>query len=235
MFDFVYRYSTVGGQSASDWESMREICITHRLSCRDIDNFLDFERRREELMPSSNKSNHLAKSASRQESAKRVDEIFASIDFSQSNDISIAYRRFEQLGGSYDHQQFFAETCDRVTVGQEAEFIAAFREVPDFELYHLRHLIEQIPDRWRERLAVKASLAQTLKSFCRRYCMQMLTGRDYEVVPLGTGCEMADIAEDELTEGDSICDRPISSTCRNETPLQHGSASLRQTVRRGGP
>ena len=83
-------------------------------------------------------------------------------------------------------------------IGKEAEFIAAIADVADFSLYHLRSFLEQLPENWKSRLAVKAALVQTLKAFCRRFCMAITKSRYYEVLPFKTACELSGIPEGDL-------------------------------------
>lgn len=195
---FLYRYLTVEGQSASTWEALRELCDSHRLTLPEIDGFIGFSRRKAAWETATDSIDDVSESRSRLKVWPGWDKVFASIDFSRPADISLAYRRFKELDHPHDHDGFFAEACRRVTIGREGEFVTAFREVSDFDLYDLRHLIEQIPDGWSNRLSAKAALADTLKTFCRRYCMGVFRSRYYEVLPLESTSEKSGITEAEL-------------------------------------
>ena len=197
--NFLYRYITLATQSTHDWHSLQELCLSHGLTLPNIDGFIALGKR-EEASGSTDDFNHLARSSTALKGERDWDKVFTGIDFSRSSDISIAYRRFKEFEPPYYHDRFFAEACHRVTVGREAEFITAFQEVSNFDLYHLRHFIAQIPDGWKIRLAVKSALADTLKTFCRRYCMQIFRSRHYEVLPLNAACDISGIAEGELVE-----------------------------------
>ena len=197
---FLYRYITVAGQSARGWEALRELCASHQLTLPDIDKFIALGGRKAVLETSTDDFDHLPNSGSRQRAERDWNKVFAGIDFSLSNDISLAYQRFKEHEPPHYHDQFFAEACRRITVGREGEFITAFRGVSNFDLYDLRHLIERIPDGWKDRLAVKAALADTVKTFCRRYCMQIFRSKYYEVLPFEAACEMSGIEEVELVE-----------------------------------
>ena len=80
-----------------------------------------------------------------------------------------------------NRDQFFAEACRRVMAGTEPDFIAAVGSAPDFDLYDVRDLLEQIPDPWKGRPSVMRSLEATLKAFCRRFCRDVTRNRYYEV------------------------------------------------------
>lgn len=194
--NFLYRYIIVADQSASGWKELWEVCTAHRLTLGEIDKFAAFERRKSAFKTSTDPT----KSGGCQGDERDWNNVFASIDFSRSSDISCAYQRFKALNSPNYYDRFFAEACHRIAVGKESEFITAVREVSNFGLYDLRHLIEEIPDEWTERLAVRAALADTLKTFCRRYCMQIFRNQYYEVLPLKAACEMSGVAEVELIE-----------------------------------
>jgi len=129
-----------------------------------------------------------------------LDAIFEDIDLTVANDISRAHQRFKDFEPPYYHERFFEEACRRVNVGKEAEFIAAIADVTDFNLYHLRNFLEQFPESWKSRLAVKPALAQTLEAFCRRFCMAITMRPYYEILPLKTACELSGISERHVVD-----------------------------------
>src|SRR5207237_9046148 len=73
-------------------------------------------------------------------------------------------------------------------------------DTAEFDLYHLRSFLEQFPDAWLTRLAVKSALANTVKSFCRRYCMAITKCRYYEALPFKAACELSGITEGEIVD-----------------------------------
>ena len=201
MAEFAYRYMTLGQQAPEKWRKLKIVLNEHGITLP-----LDFEERialseREEKFKSGT-SNYIAKRATNRESKNDRDwnQIFDGIDLSVANDISRAYRRFKGLEPPYYHKLFFEEACRRVEVGKEAEFISAIADVADFDLYHLRSILEQLPVNWRSRLGVKQALAQTLKVFSRRFCMQIVKNRYYEPLPFKTACELSGIPEKELVD-----------------------------------
>ena len=198
--NFLYYYITVEGQGARDWEALRKLCSSHRLTLPDIANLSAFEERKTAFASFTSDFDPNSESGSSRIEEGGWNGVFAGIDLFRPADISLAYQRFEKLDRSYHTDRFFAEACHRISVGREGEFITAFRGVANFDLYSLRHLIEQIPDEWKGRLTVQSALADTLKTFCRRYCMQMFRSQYYEVLPLEATCEMSGISEGELAE-----------------------------------
>ena len=137
----------------------------------------------------------------RNERAKKDwDAIFRNLDLTVANDLSLAQRRFRKTEPPFYQDQFFKEAASRVAVGKEAEYVAALAEAPEFDLYLLRSFLESVPAEWKPRLSVKSALANTLRTFCCRFCMQITRGRYFEVLPFKTACELAGIPESDVID-----------------------------------
>lgn len=201
MAEFAYRYMTLGKHGPEKWRNLKRVLNEHGMTLPpDLEERISLSERDEQFK--SGTSSYIAESPTNRESkgGRDWDAIFDGVDLSAANGISPAYRRFRELDPPFYHEIFFKEACRRVQIGKEAEFIAAMADVPDFNLFHLRDFLEQIPERWRSRLAVKPALAQTLKVFCRRFCMKIVRNRYYEAFPFKTACELSGIPERELVD-----------------------------------
>jgi len=202
--EFVYRYMTLGQQNPEKWRKLKSVLNEHVITLPlDLDERIALSEREEQFSKSGEHSYDIDRTGVRESNDDRDwNQIFDGIDLIVANDISRAYRRFKGLEPpySYYHELFFEEACRRVEVGKEAEFISAIADVADFDLYHLRSILEQLPVNWRSRLGVKQALAQTLKVFCRRFCMQIVKNRYYEPLPFKTACELSGIPENELVD-----------------------------------
>jgi hypothetical protein len=200
-FGFLLRYLQLDEQNVSVWRNMKDVAVSHGLTLPTIDTLLAFCERKERSNPSRHGGySDSVSMVSRRQDARDWDAIFAGIDLSSANDISRAHDRFQDSDPPYDHDHFFEEACKRVSLGKEAEFTRALAETAEFNVYHLRSFLEQFPEAWRTRLAVKAALANTVKSFCRRYCLAITKHRYYEVLPFKTACELSGITEDEIVD-----------------------------------
>ena len=93
-----------------------------------------------------------------------------------------------------------AEAIRRVPAGGEAEFISSVGSTPSFDLCDLSALLKQVPDPWKVRPAVKGALSETLKSYCRRYCMEIDRNRHYEALPFDLACELTGLREEDIVE-----------------------------------
>ncbi|RME06626.1 MAG: hypothetical protein D6816_07535, partial [Bacteroidetes bacterium] len=202
MAEFSYRYMTLGQQDPEKWRKLKSVLNEHGITLPlDLDERIALSEREEQLSKSGEYSYDIDRTAVRESNDDRDwNQIFDGIDLSVANDISRAYQRFKGLEPPYYHELFFEEACRRVEVGKEAEFISAIADVADFDLYHLRSILEHLPVNWRSRLAVKQAMAQTLKVFCRRFCMEIAKSRYYEVLPFKTACELSGITEGELVD-----------------------------------
>lgn len=192
-----YRYMTLDQQSIGTWREFKNVSNEYGIVLPDLDD-------RIALSECEEKSRNLAENGYRIDQGSNNERdwitIFEGVDLSTGNGISQAYRRFKDLDPPYCHETFFEEACRRVHVGKEAEYIAAVANVADFDLFHLRNILEQIPDNWRSRLAIKTALAQTLKAFCQRFCMEITKSRYYERLPFTAACELSGIPEGDLVD-----------------------------------
>lgn len=198
---FVYRYMTLESHIAGTWRELKDVFAKYGIAIPDLDDRIALGER-EESYGRSEGHNYSIDNTVDQGSKNECDwnAVFENIDLSIANDISRAHRRFKDTEAPYYHERFFEEACRRVNVGKEAEFIAAIADVTDFDLYHLRNFLEQFPMTWKSRLSVKPTLAQTLKSFCRRFCMEIAKSQYYEPFPLKTACELSEIPEGDLVD-----------------------------------
>ena len=196
-----YRYMTLDGQSLERWLELKNILGGYSIALPELDERIALSER-EEQSNMSKENRHGINFVSDRESKdeREWNAIFEGLDLSIANDISQAHRRFKDFEPPYYHERFFEEACRRVRVGKEAEFITAISDIANFDLYHLRIFLEQLPENWRSRLAVKLALAKTLKVFCRRFCMEIAKSRYYEVLPLKTTCELAGIPETDVID-----------------------------------
>lgn len=197
--EFAYRYMILNGQSVGKWRELKSIIDRHDVVPLDLDERIAFSECEEQSRKSSGSSYAINHDIDL-ESKCDWDTIFDGIDLSAANDVSQAYRRFRSADPPYYHEQFFAEACRRLPVGKTAEFITAISDVAEFDLYHFRRFLEQVPENWTTRLAVKKALANTVKTFCRRFCMEITKSRRYEMLPLKTACELGGISEVDVVD-----------------------------------
>jgi len=199
--EFVYRYMTLDQQSVGRWRELKSVLAEHGLVPPELDERIALSEREEQFSKSGENSYCINPAAERERKDERDwNAIFDGIDLCVANDISRAYQRFKDLDPPHYHERFFEEACRRVQIGKEAEFITAIADVTDFDLYHLRIFLEQLPENWKSRLAVKPALAQTLKTFCRRFCMAITKSRYYEILPLKTACDLSGIPEGDVVD-----------------------------------
>ncbi|MDX8452968.1 AVAST type 3 anti-phage nuclease/ATPase Avs3a [Mesorhizobium sp. VK9D] len=197
---YLYRYMRLDEHDASTWRKLNDIAISHGLTLPKIDDVMAFSKQKER--PSQSNDHHVGerttKGASTDGAERDWEAVFADIDLSSPNEISTAYQRFKSFDPPWYADRFFHEACNRVTVGQEDKFVRAIPEVPEFDLYELRKFFDQLSDDWKLRLSIKSALGDTLKVFCRRYCMEITKSRNYEVLPFSTACELSGLSERDI-------------------------------------
>jgi hypothetical protein len=197
-FDFAYGYMRLEEHGPSTWRELEDVVGAQGLTVSSIDELIAFSEQREllERRDSTDTEELLARPEDEQKQ-RNWNAIFEGMDLGSRQGISQAHGRFRKEPAPYYHDHFFNEACRRVTAGKETDFIRAFALVPDFNLYHLRALLEQLPEAWKDRLAVQSALADTLRSFCRHHCMDIARSRYYQILPFKTASELSGIAESE--------------------------------------
>lgn len=193
------RYAELDTRSSATWVGLKSALAEHNLSA-DVDLPLDYAKRRETVTTRSRNSLG-ALGADQRRSGKDWDRIFSGLDLATVQGPSTAFRRFRDLDPPYISEDFFAEACRRVSPGHEAEFIAAVASAPDLELYQFFSFLIQVPQQWRVRLSVKASLARALTGVARRRCLTITKGRHYSVLTLKAACEACFVSEADISEG----------------------------------
>lgn len=199
--DFVYRYMTLNHQSAERWRELKSVLTEHSIALQELDERIALSEREEQFRRSggySYRTDTLAERERRNEHDWNA--IFDGIDLCIANDISLAYRRFKDPGPAYHYELFFEKACRRVPIGMEVEYVTAVADVAAFDLYDLHILLRQIPQNWKSRRAVRTALTETLKAFCRRFCMRITRSRHSGIFPLKTMCDLVGVPEGDVVD-----------------------------------
>ncbi|MBW4054582.1 MAG: hypothetical protein HIU83_04125 [Proteobacteria bacterium] len=197
----VLHYMRLEKQSLSIWEDLRATAEQNQLNVSEIDQFIEHAKHQETSKKKANNSHiddELEIGSNREE--KNWDAIFNFLELHTSNGLSKAYDNFRSSVPPYYHEKFFAELFKRITIGKEVELIRLFPDLANFDLYHFRSFLEQVPDAWKSRMAIKSALADTTKRFLSRYCMEITKSRYYQQLPLQTASELSGILEHDLID-----------------------------------
>ncbi|OBQ64316.1 NACHT domain-containing protein [Mesorhizobium loti] len=199
--DFGYHYIKMQGHTVSTWRKVKDLFAKHGIVASGVQERLDHQERSEERGEDEERPGKGRPSKRWKEDAKKDwRAIFRGVDPVVANELSQAQQRFHKTEPPFYQEQFFQQAIARIPAGKEAEFVAALAEVPEFNLHHLRCFLENFPADWKTRLSVKAAIATTLRTFCRRYCLEVTRGRYYEVLPFNTACELAGVPEGDVLD-----------------------------------
>lgn len=189
----VYQYLRFTGRGSSKF---KEVISGGGIAIEGLDQTVDFHeaKRRSKRERESSGLTYEPET----EPARNWDDVFATSDLTNAAGLSKAYATFKNTKTPWRHEQFFKEAFMRVPAGVEPAFITAIAETPEFDLYHLRHFLEQLPDSWKNRPAITQAVAATLKGFCRRYCMGVTKNRRFEVLPFKAACTLAGMKETDM-------------------------------------
>ncbi|ESZ49314.1 AVAST type 3 anti-phage nuclease/ATPase Avs3a [Mesorhizobium sp. RSR565B] len=199
--DLGYHYIIMQGHTVSSWRKLKDLFAKHGIVAPDIQERLDHQERNEKKGDDEEGTGKGRPSKRWKEDAKKDwRAIFRGVDPAVANELAQAQQRFRNSEPPFFQDQFFQQAIARIPAGKEAEFVAALAEVPEFDLYHLRSFLENIPVAWKTGLSAQAAIATTLRTFCRRYCMDVTRGRYYEVLPFKTACQLAGVPEGDVLD-----------------------------------
>jgi hypothetical protein len=193
----LHYYMRLEPHSAKTWSEVKAVLSEFGLLFQEIDDFIAYAKRSEKRRESREDKSWLS---DRPEKTRDWDALFRDVDLTTANGIAEVNSRFRTLEPPFTPKDFHEAEFKRVPAGKEAEFIKAFGEVMDFDLYHLRNLLENLPEDWRGSPAVKVALAQTVKTYARRFCMGISKSRYYQVLPFRLIAELSGVDERELIE-----------------------------------
>ncbi len=196
--NLIYRYMTLGAQSSEKWRRLETIAASIGVELPGLRQRIADRDAEESAVEKTRTTQYTLATEAKEE--RNWNEVFARCDLATPVGISDAHQRFRTGDPPFFTDAFFHEAIKRVPIGREAEFLKAFGDVAQFDLYALRILLHAFPPEWKERLGIRASLATMLKSFCRRFCMAIKRSRYYEVMPFERACELSGLNEGELLD-----------------------------------
>ncbi|WP_245493440.1 AVAST type 3 anti-phage nuclease/ATPase Avs3a [Mesorhizobium sp. M4B.F.Ca.ET.013.02.1.1] len=200
--DLGYHYIKMQGHTVATWRKVRDLFAKHRIAAPDLQTRLDQHERDERKEDADNEESGNGRPSTRWKEDAKKDwrAIFRGVNPVVANELSKAQQRFRKSEPPFYQDQFFQQAIARIPAGKEAEFVIALAEAPEFDLYHVRSFLETFPAAWKTRLSIQAALAAALRSFGRRYCLDVTRGRHYEVLPFKTACELAGVLEGDVIE-----------------------------------
>jgi hypothetical protein len=196
---FAFRYMTLHGHSGRTWRALKVLLASHGLVVPGVDELIAFSERTGEPAQTGRTVDSDALPAWGGE-PRNWDVVFDEADLVTANGISLAYNRFRSGPPPFYSEMFFVEACRRVPVGREAEFVRTLPDLKGINLYELEGFLKQFPGEWRNQLSVKRALVDTLKAFCRAFCMEIARDRYYEVFPFELASELCGFTEVDVTD-----------------------------------
>ena len=200
ILNHVLHYMRLEEQSLSIWKKLKKIVAENTLTVPEIDRFIEHANRRETALNNGERSYNDSSRQVDQISEMEWDRIFLNLDLHTSNGLSIAYANFKSGDPPFYREAFFSELFKRIPVGKESQLIQVFSETAEFDLYDFRNFLEQLPENWQTRMAVKSSLAEAIKRLCSRHCMEIakFNNRFSQSLSLQLASELSGISEPDL-------------------------------------
>ncbi|MYD62050.1 MAG: tetratricopeptide repeat protein [Gemmatimonadetes bacterium] len=200
ILNHVLHYMRLEEQFLSVWKKLKKIVAENTLTVPEIDRFIEHANRRETALNNRERSYNDNSRQVNQISEMEWDRIFLNLDLHTPNGLSIAYANFKSSDPPFYREVFFSELFKRIPVGKEHQFIQIFSKAAEFDLHDFNSFLEQLPEEWKPRMAVKSSLADAIKRLCSRHSMKIIeiNNRFYQPLSLQLASELSGISKTDL-------------------------------------
>ena len=199
MLNFVLRYIRLDDSSSSTWKTLKQAAQEIALTIPEIDGLIEHGNRREATSDSANQWHGNGSTRSNKNLEIDWDAVFLDLVLHTPNGLSRAHANFRSHEPPFYYEKFFSELFKRLPPTKASEVIRAFSDVAEFNQYDFAPFLEQLPEDWKPRLAVKSAIADAIKTLCVRYCMKIIKSRywqpGYLPLPLRLASELSGISE----------------------------------------
>ncbi|PJI42197.1 hypothetical protein [Ferrovibrio sp.] len=183
----------------SDVAGIEAVISKHGISLEELNNLIDFNAQK---LP---ERDDIAPMIPRGEDELEQDngywgDIFSDVILTDSNSLAAAYSVLRDSEPPIDREGFFVQAIKRIPVGQEVAFVAALADIHEINLYTFRWFLGVVPDDWKKRPALTQALWNLVKTFVRRYCMQIVRNDEYETLPLSLVSSVCDVSENDVIQ-----------------------------------
>ena len=192
----VLRKMIFSGSSFYNWSEQENILANHNLLQSDLDEYIAYARN----VSQKHETHYHENWQMEKLPPEALDEIFDSADLNSADGISGAFATFQNYPPPWNIDQFFAEAINRLPPGNESEFLIAIGTVPQFNFFHVKTILSQIPSAWCHRFPIKQALKSMIKAFCRRFHMEVSRDRYYERFPFDLAYELAELREEDIAD-----------------------------------
>lgn len=196
----LYRYVQFSDSSSSTLKNIQSIVKRHGITLEQLDEEVLSSERVEAAKQTYDAQYEISSSHVSERKIPQWQDIFANKDLSTVDGISQSYSEFRKSDAIWGRENFLTELMQRVHVGSEAGFIEAYTSTPDFNLYSVKPLFDQVPESWKGRPAITHALAKAVRILCRRFCMDVRKYRGYGGFPFKLASSLAEVSESEMID-----------------------------------
>ncbi|WP_296164725.1 NACHT domain-containing protein [uncultured Brevundimonas sp.] len=178
-----FRYLRMGSRTAKDLEELRGLAVRLGLDPGVLN--LPEPLVAESDFPVANPTKEEMWRGDRSERGRPYwNAIFKKLDPTDADDMRTAQRRVRAGEAPWGTDELFREAFARAGAGQEDAVVLAISQLPDFETYSLRGLVECIPIATLSRLAVKSTIKRVALQVCRANPAKVYLSAQYQTVDL---------------------------------------------------
>ena len=195
LLNHLFYYMKFGEHSPAFWETFRDLANARNVDCPDLDRLIDDSQHRELAVNNrTNGGGYLPTGG--QDQDVDWDCIFGNLHL--PHDLSKAHSNYQHSSIRISRERFVKELVRRIPGNKAVEFIQAYSDATEFDLYDFKTFLETLPETWCSRLAIKTALVELVERYCGRYCMEVSRNRYYQPFPIKLICEATGISESDL-------------------------------------
>ncbi|CAB9495803.1 hypothetical protein [Alteromonas macleodii] len=161
-----YRYLQFSPPVGSEIKELKELSNNSGLDFTGLERFV--ARDSESVSKDVASTREAAHTTLKKEQPLDWDEIFQDVDFGCSIKIRSAYDLGHSYGSAYYCSSFFREAFKRVAVGKESQFVRAICTWPDFDIFMVRVLLDELLSKPLKQQSLKKALEYAVIKVCRK-------------------------------------------------------------------
>ncbi|WP_205504627.1 hypothetical protein [Rufibacter psychrotolerans] len=200
IFNQFHEYFVLLEPSIKEWKKYKEVTDSHGLQLVIPDAYKSTNAQEPRLSRPEDFGYGIAMDAANESEKSPFDQEFDNLDFNSSNNIGEFLRKIKEHVPNNHIRFFLEEALKRIKAGNEALFIRAVTDLPEFDLYDFRYLIDNLPPSWVTRVSIKPAIVDLFRKVCSRNKYEVFRLRNYEVLPFGRVAQLTGLSEGEIVD-----------------------------------
>lgn len=103
------------------------------------------------------------------------DDLVADIDFSHTDSVNIACKRFDAIDGTRSPEIFWQTVIHKIPIGSEYVFVNSAAHSSTIDLYDLKNIFQNVPPEWWNKITLKKNKEKIFRSICKQQSLRLLS------------------------------------------------------------